>query len=81
MQIQSRLERVEKQREQGRQSRIKADVPTVSLVGYTNAGKSTLFNRITEARVYAADQLFATSTRRCGVLTLQMSVKPYLQIP
>lgn len=41
-------------------SRIKADVPTVSLVGYTNAGKSTLFNQITEARVYAADQLFAT---------------------
>ncbi len=81
VQIQSRLERVEKQREQGRQSRIKADVPTVSLVGYTNAGKSTLFNRITEARVYAADQLFATLDPRCGVLTLQMSVKPYLQIP
>ncbi|EHY1281316.1 GTPase HflX [Salmonella enterica subsp. enterica serovar Infantis] len=60
VQIQSRLEKVEKQREQGRQSRIKADVPTVSLVGYTNAGKSTLFNQITEARVYAADQLFAT---------------------
>ena len=60
LQIQSRLEKVEKQREQGRQSRIKADVPTVSLVGYTNAGKSTLFNQITEARVYAADQLFAT---------------------
>ncbi|WP_221604068.1 ribosome rescue GTPase HflX [Salmonella enterica] len=57
VQIQSRLEKVEKQREQGRQSRIKADVPTVSLVGYTNAGKSTLFNQITEARVYAADQL------------------------
>ena len=60
LQIQSRLEKVEKQREQGRQSRKKADVPTVSLVGYTNAGKSTLFNQITEARVYAADQLFAT---------------------
>lgn len=45
VQIQSRLEKVEKQREQGRQSRIKADVPTVSLVGYTNAGKSTFLIR------------------------------------
>ncbi|MEC5317526.1 ribosome rescue GTPase HflX [Brenneria populi subsp. brevivirga] len=59
-QILSRLERVEKQREQGRRSRVRADVPTVSLVGYTNAGKSTLFNKITSADVYAADQLFAT---------------------
>lgn len=55
-----RLERVEKQREQGRRARTRADVPTVSLVGYTNAGKSSLFNRITSADVYAADQLFAT---------------------
>lgn len=58
--ILSRLSRVEKQREQGRQARAKADIPTVSLVGYTNAGKSTLFNAVTAADVYAADQLFAT---------------------
>ncbi len=58
--ILSRLEKVSKQREQGRRSRKKAEVPTVSLVGYTNAGKSTLFNALTNADVYAADQLFAT---------------------
>jgi GTP-binding protein HflX len=55
-----RLEKVKKQREQGRRSRKRAEIPTVSLVGYTNAGKSTLFNTITNAGVYAADQLFAT---------------------
>lgn len=58
--IKSRLEKVSKQREQGRRSRLRNEVPTVSLVGYTNAGKSTLFNQITAAEVYAADQLFAT---------------------
>ncbi len=58
--ILKRLERVRKQRDQGRRSRKKASVPTVSLVGYTNAGKSTLFNHLTIADVYAADQLFAT---------------------
>ncbi len=55
-----RLEKVAKQREQGRRARQRNEVPTVSLVGYTNAGKSTLFNCITQAGVYAADQLFAT---------------------
>lgn len=59
-QLQNRLAKVEKQRNQNRQTRQKADIPTISLVGYTNAGKSTLFNFITQANVYAADQLFAT---------------------
>ncbi|MGX2967026.1 ribosome rescue GTPase HflX [Ursidibacter sp. B-7004-1] len=59
-QLQNRLEKVNKQRNQNRKTRQKADIPTVSLVGYTNAGKSTLFNAITDAGVYAADQLFAT---------------------
>lgn len=58
--ILKRLEKVKKQRDQGRRSRKRAEIPTVSLVGYTNAGKSTLFNTITDAGVYAADQLFAT---------------------
>ncbi|MBF7074110.1 GTPase HflX [Glaciecola sp. MH2013] len=58
--ILKRLAKVQKQREQGRRSRKRAEIPTVSLVGYTNAGKSTLFNTITDAGVYAADQLFAT---------------------
>jgi GTP-binding protein HflX len=59
-QIQQRLDKVDKQRHQGRSQRKKAEVPTVSLVGYTNAGKSTLFNTLTGADIYVADQLFAT---------------------
>jgi len=58
--INRRLDKVDKQREQSRRSRRRSDLATVSLVGYTNAGKSTLFNSLTASDVYAADQLFAT---------------------
>ena len=58
--INRRLSRVRKQRTQNRQKRKKHDVPVVSLVGYTNAGKSTLFNHLTGAGVAVADKLFAT---------------------
>lgn len=68
-QLSRRLDKVVRQREQGRRQRQQSDLPQVALVGYTNAGKSTLFNRLTEAGVYAADQLFATldpTVRRVG---------------
>lgn len=55
-----RLAKIEKQRDLRRSRRTKRDVPTAALVGYTNAGKSTLFNRLTKSTVFAADQLFAT---------------------
>ncbi len=58
--IKKRLDKVEKQREQSRRSRQRGSLPTIALVGYTNAGKSTLFNYITHAGVYAEDKLFAT---------------------
>ncbi|MDR3476649.1 MAG: GTPase HflX [Gammaproteobacteria bacterium] len=58
--ISQRLIKVRQQRDQGRRARHKAIVPTVALVGYTNAGKSTLFNRLCGAEVYVANQLFAT---------------------
>jgi GTP-binding protein HflX len=69
-QIQSRLVKVDKQRHQGRSKRKKAEIPSVSLVGYTNAGKSTLFNQLTGANIYVADQLFATldpTLRHCAL--------------
>jgi GTP-binding protein HflX len=55
-----RLERLKQQRETGRSARAEVPVPAVALVGYTNAGKSTLFRGLTGADVYVADQLFAT---------------------
>ncbi len=58
--IHARLEKVRAQRNQSRRARKRSDVPTVAIVGYTNAGKSTLFNALTQAEVYAANQLFAT---------------------
>lgn len=58
--IHKRLDKVRSQRDQNRRARARAEIPSVSLVGYTNAGKSTLFNTLTESHVYAADQLFAT---------------------
>ena len=69
-QIQKRLQKVDKQRSQGRSKRKKSEIPSVSLVGYTNAGKSTLFNRLTNSDIYVADQLFATldpTLRNCSL--------------
>ncbi len=59
-QLQKRLEKVEVQRTQMRRARVRSAMPRIALVGYTNAGKSTLFNALTGADAYAADQLFAT---------------------
>jgi GTP-binding protein HflX len=59
-QLQRRLEKVEVQRTQMRRARVRSELPRVALVGYTNAGKSTLFNALTGADAYAADLLFAT---------------------
>ncbi len=59
-QLKERLDNVDSRRTMNRRNRVKAEIPTVALVGYTNAGKSTLFNALTDADVYVEDQLFAT---------------------
>jgi GTPase len=59
-QLQKRLDKVGVQRDQQRRARLRNTLPRVALVGYTNAGKSTLFNTVTRGAVYTADQLFAT---------------------
>ena len=67
-QLRDQLKKLQKQRDTQRKSRSEGETMTVSLVGYTNAGKSTLFNRLTRVETYAADQLFATldtTARRC----------------
>src|SRR5690606_38075125 len=68
--LRERLDKLERQRQTQRRSRARGGAFSVSLVGYTNAGKSTLFNTLTRAEVYAADQLFATldtTTRRIWI--------------
>ncbi len=81
-QLQKRLEKVGVQRTQMRRARLRNELPRVALVGYTNAGKSTLFNTLTKSTVFVADQLFATldpTVRRvegldCGPLVLSDTV-------
>lgn len=68
--IHERLEQVRKQRQQNRSARQRMAVPTVAIVGYTNAGKSTLFNALTGANVWVANQLFATLDPTLRSITL-----------
>ena len=71
--IKYKLDKVRQKRELSRRARNKAQIPTISLVGYTNTGKSTLFNVMTGANIYEADQLFATLDP-----TLRSILLPYI---
>lgn len=73
--LSQRLDKIVSQREQRRAKRRKVDMPTVAIVGYTNAGKSTIFNALTRAGVYQADQLFATLDTTVRQLTLESGNK------
>jgi GTPase len=80
--LSARLDKVVKQKAQGRRARVSSAMPQVALVGYTNAGKSTLFNALARSDVYAADKLFATldptvrriDNLRIGAITLADTV-------
>lgn len=76
--IKNQLEKVRSQRYQGRRARQRAEIPIISLVGYTNAGKSTLFNKLTTENVYVADQLFATLDPTIRQITLPIVGKVIL---
>jgi GTP-binding protein HflX len=76
--IKTELEKVKTQRQLGRSARKKSNIPTISLVGYTNAGKSTLFNRLTHADVYVANQLFATLDPSIRKVTVPYFGEAYL---
>lgn len=87
--LKDKLAKFKQQRDIQRRARRRANVFSVSLVGYTNSGKSTLFNRLTRAHTYAADQLFATldtTTRKvfiaeCGEVVLSDTVGFIKQLP
>lgn len=75
--LKEKLHKLERQRSTQRRARHRGQVFSVSLVGYTNAGKSTLFNTLTHANIYAADQLFATldtTSRRLFLATVQREI-------
>ena len=76
-QLEARLEKVDVQRTQMNRARVRNAVPRVALIGYTNAGKSTLFNALTGAEVYAADRLFATldpTVRKLAGVTMPVAL-------